>query len=480
MNKITKKIIIASLLILTCIFILSTNVEAASFSATTSKTTMKVGDTVTITAKASNAAGMYNLTISDTSILEISSGSASEFIENGSAKIVLKAKKTGTVKVTAAASDMTDLDDSTKKVTGSKTFTIKVTDSSNNNGNGDNTTSKKSNNANLSTLGVTPKEYDFSGFSKDKTSYSVTVPNTVESLNVAYKTADSKATVKVTGNKDLEVGTNNIKVVVTAEDGKTTKTYTIKVTKLATEDEKPGNIIDDENKDNLLLKTLEIEGLTLSPEFSSEVYTYETTINMDEKDLSEVKINAEANSENATIEITGNTNLVEGENLINVIVKSNNSTEQTVYQITVNKVSSASEIVSSNNVSKGIKKEYLIIGSFVVTVVIILAAIAIKIIRDRRYDELEEEEEDWEEREAPEENLQNTNMVEELFNKKKNGEELDKQEEEIIEDIENENDRIFNKTKEGTTVEYTQSEINEEKKEEFLEELRKSRKGKHF
>lgn len=481
MTKTITKTIITIMLIVCCMFMLSTNVEAASFSASASKTTLNVGGTLKITVKASNAAGMYKISISDTSILSISSGSASEFIENNSTSITLKAKKAGTVKVTASADDMTDLDDSTKKVTGSKTFTIKVTDTSQNNDNqndnkDDNTTTKKSNNANLSTLGVTPKEYDFTGFNKDKTSYEVTIPNNVNSLNVSYKTADKNAKVKITGNKDLEVGTNDIKVVVTAEDGKTTKTYTIKATKLATEDEKPGNIIDDDKNEDLLLKKLEIEGLKLSPEFASNVYTYETTIQMDEKDLSEVKIIAEANNENATIEITGNTNLVEGENVINIIVKSKDSAEQKVYQITVNKVSSASEIVTPKS---GLKKEYVIIGSFVLSVILILAVIIIKKIRDRKYDELEEDD-DWEDTQVKEDNLSNNNMVEELFNKKKNGEELNKEEEEIIEDIENENDRIFNKPKEGTTVEYNQNEINEEKKEEFLEELRQNRKGKHF
>lgn len=483
MTKTLTKIMITIVGIFCCMFILSTNVEAASFSASASKTTLNVGGTLKITVKASNAAGMYKITISDPSILSISSGSASEFIENNSTSITLKAKKAGTVKVTASADDMTDLDDSTKKVTGSKTFTIKITDSSQNNDNkndnkDDNTTTKKSNNANLSTLGVTPKEYDFTGFNKDKTSYSVTVPNNVDKLNVAYKTADAKATAKVTGNTNLEVGTNNIKVVVTAEDGKTTKTYTIKVTKLATEDEKPGNIIDDDKDLDICLTSLSLKNLEITPAFASDVYSYEATINMDEKDFSEVVVNAVANDEKATIEITGNTNLVEGENLINVIVKSSNGNEK-VYQITVNKVSQKSEVVSSGK----IKKEHLIIGAYVFVLVIILAIIVIKYIKNKEYVYDEEDDEtfdDTQEIDLNDKEKTQDNFIEELYKKRNNGEELQEEEKETIEDIENENDRIFNKPKEGTTVEYNQNEINEEKKEEFLEELRQNRKGKHF
>ena len=102
---------------------------------------------------------------------------------------------------------------------------------------------EKSTNANLKTLGVRisdslakelgvdSNKYDFSGFKKDKTEYNETVPKNVDSLRVFATAADSNAKVKISGNSGFEVGTNNkITIKVTAEDGKTTKTYTIKVT----------------------------------------------------------------------------------------------------------------------------------------------------------------------------------------------------------------------------------------------------------
>lgn len=389
--------------------------------------------------------------------------------------------------------------------------------SSENNSSSSSSSNEKSSNANLSTLGVTPKEYDFSGFSSSKTSYSVTIPNDVDRLNVAYKTANSKAKVKVTGNTDLEVGTNTIKVVVTAEDGKTTKTYTIKVTKLATEDEKPGNVIDDENNNSLYLTSLSLEGLVLTPEFASDIYSYTTTIDMDSNDMSKVKVNAVANNEDATVEITGNTNLVEGENLINIIVKAGNSTEQTVYQVTVNKISQASEVVSGNLIDqlKNIKKEYLIIGGFILIVVIILIIIIVKAIRNRKYaDEYDDEEEYADnnlynyKNDNDDDNFNNfnntvseeaetENIVEELFKKRRNGEELNKEEKETVEDIEQETDRIFNKPKQGSTVEYNETEMEKEEQEEtrdnteksepeepsedYIEERKnKRKKGRHF
>ena len=492
MKKILKSLI--ALVILSS-FIASyscVNAATGSFSVSAASTSLTNGKTTSITITAKNCGGQFSISSSNSSVVSVSS--SSEWVESGSKKVTITAKGEGSATITVKAQDVADT--SEKVVSGSKSVTIKVGSSSNNNSSDDNKSSNKSSNANLTTLGITPKDYDFSGFSKDKTSYSVTVPNNVDSLKVNYKTADSKVQdkVKVTGNDNLEVGTNIINVVVTAQDG-TTKTYKIKVTKLATEDNKPGNVIDEENDLNLYLTSLSIDGLELSPAFDKNVFSYTTTIDMDTNDMSEVKVNAEANDSKATVEITGNTNLVEGENLINIVVKGTESSEQTVYQITVNKISQASEIASNNifDKIKNIKREYLIIGGFIFIVVVIIIILIINHIRNKRYyDEMDEDGyyDNNEENENETSNFNERpqdNFIEELYKKRNNGEKLNKQDEETIEDIENENDRIFNKPKKGETVEYSEDtekeDIEEEQKDEpdFLEERKeKRRKGKHF
>ena len=489
MKKILKSLI--ALVILSS-FIASyscVNAATGSFRVSAASTSLTKGKTTSITITAKNCGGQFSISSSNSSVVSVSS--SSEWVESGSKKVTITAKGEGSATITVKAQDVADTSENV--VSGSKSVTIKVGSSSNNNSSDDNKSSNKSSNANLSTLGITPKDYDFSGFSKDKTSYSVTVPNDVDSLKVNYKT-ESKAKVKVTGNDNLEVGTNIINVVVTAEDG-TTKTYKIKVTKLATEDNKPGNVIDEENDLNLYLTSLSIDGLELSPAFDKNVFSYTTTIDMDTNDMSEVKVNAEANDSKATVEITGNTNLVEGENLINIVVKDTESSEQTVYQITVNKISQASEIASNNifDKIKNIKREYLIIGGFIFIVVVIIIILIINHIRNKRYyDEMDEDGyyDNNEENENETSNFNERpqdNFIEELYKKRNNGEKLNKQDEETIEDIENENDRIFNKPKKGETVEYSEDtekeDIEEEQKDEpdFLEERKeKRRKGKHF
>ena len=489
MKKILKSLI--ALVILSS-FIASyscVNAATGSFRVSAASTSLTKGKTTSITITAKNCGGQFSISSSNSSVVSVSS--SSEWVESGSKKVTITAKGEGSATITVKAQDVADTSENV--VSGSKSVTIKVGSSSNNNSSDDNKSSNKSSNANLITLGITPKDYDFSGFSKDKTSYSVTVPNDVDSLKVNYKT-ESKAKVKVTGNDNLEVGTNIINVVVTAQDG-TTKTYKIKVTKLATEDNKPGNVIDEENDLNLYLTSLSIDGLELSPAFDKNVFSYTTTIDMDTNDMSEVKVNAEANDSKATVEITGNTNLVEGENLINIVVKGTESSEQTVYQITVNKISQASEIASNNifDKIKNIKREYLIIGGFIFIVVVIIIILIINHIRNKKYyDEMDEDGyyDNNEENENETSNFNERpqdNFIEELYKKRNNGEKLNKQDEETIEDIENENDRIFNKPKKGETVEYSEDtekeDIEEEQKDEpdFLEERKeKRRKGKHF
>lgn len=475
MKRIFKYLIALAILVTIVVSYNCVNAANGSFSVSVASSNLTKGKTTSITITAKNCGGQFSITSSNSKVVSVST--SSEWVESGNKKITITAKGEGTAIITVKAQDVADT--SENEVTGSKTVTIRVTDSSNtsNNNNDNNSTTTKSSNANLKTLGISPKEYDFTGFTKNTTEYTAkAIPSTVDSLKVTAIAAEKNAKVKITGNTNLEVGTNTIKIVVTAPDGKTTKTYSIRVTKLATEDDKPGNVIDDEKEVDLFLKSLSIDGLTLSPEFSSNVFTYETTINMDENDLNEVKVNAEANNSNAKIEITGNTNLVEGENLINIIVKEEGTSNQTVYQITVNKVSQKSEVLENSN---KISKEKIIIAGGIAVIIIVIAVwiIIMKKNKDSYYDyeENDEEQEDTlynydnDNEDYNEPYSQRDNLVEELFQKKNkvNNEELNIEDKKTLEEIQKENDRIFKKNV-------------EDESENSADEYEKRKKGKHF
>lgn len=69
-------------------------------------------------------------------------------------------------------------------------------------------------------------------FKKDVTEYEGTLTmKDLEETWISVFSFDAKATVELPENLTLKEGTNTFQIKVTAEDGKTTKTYTVKVTK---------------------------------------------------------------------------------------------------------------------------------------------------------------------------------------------------------------------------------------------------------
>ena len=118
-------------------------------------------------------------------------------------------------------------------------------------------------------------------------------------------------------------GDNVIKIAVTAEDG-TIRTYIITATK-----EKATAT------SSLRLATLTIENINLNPAFSPDIFDYVATL--ENKEITELIVNATTNDEDAIVEVLGNKNLKDGENVITILVKSSKTNETTTYQITVDK-----------------------------------------------------------------------------------------------------------------------------------------------
>lgn len=102
-------------------------------------------------------------------------------------------------------------------------------------------------------------------FSAGVTSYSASVPFTTSSVQVSATAADSKAKVSVNNPGLVAGGTTSISVTVTAESG-ATKTYTIRIARAQDPNYVPSN--------NNKLESLSVEGQTLSPVFSPDVTQY--------------------------------------------------------------------------------------------------------------------------------------------------------------------------------------------------------------
>lgn len=231
-------------------------------------------------------------------------------------------------------------------------------------------TTAKSDNADLTNLGIRPN--DFSGFTPNKLTYDVTVPLDVESIEVYATASDSKASISGTGKKNLKEGLNEFEIVVTAEDG-TVKTYTINVTREESATEETGT----EESIGEGLASLKIADLELTPEFETNVYEYKVKYIGDATSLD---IQTETTNPEFIAEVVGNQELVEGENIITILVSDADGNNIATYQITVEKSLVDYEVLARE---KAEKQRNMIIGGVVVAALVI-GIIVFVVIRRKR------------------------------------------------------------------------------------------------
>ena len=230
----------------------------------------------------------------------------------------------------------------------------------------------ESNNKNLKSLTISGDYKLTPAFNKDVTEYSLNVASDIDSIDIKAVAEDDNAKVTIKGNDKLLMGENTVEVKVTAEDG-TTRTYKINVTKGEVESKAL----------ELGLSELTIDGYTLTPEFSPEVYEYKLDIS--DPSITSININAKSDKENAVIEITGNDELKLGENIVTILVKSEDGKDVVTYQIVVN-ISEQEEKEEQNQIIAGIDNNdlYKYIGIALGTIVIIV--IVIILIKRRNKD----------------------------------------------------------------------------------------------
>lgn len=139
--------------------------------------------------------------------------------------VTFRIEKEGTFNVSVTNYDVSDFDAgasiaatvSNGTVTG-KAVTTNNTSNNNNNNNSQQDTRDKNNK--LSSLQVSPGTLA-PAFDAGTTSYTVTVPEDTTEVTIAATAQSSKASVSVSGGKDIKLGENQAKVVVTAENGST-------------------------------------------------------------------------------------------------------------------------------------------------------------------------------------------------------------------------------------------------------------------
>lgn len=370
MKKARMKIILSLIITMIIAMLIPINVQAAgSYSLSKSSASITTGGTTSITVTTSGCEGKFNVSSSNTSVATVSTSSF--WGDEKGTTITITAKSAGSATITVTPVDVTDTD--LNDITGSKTCTITVSDpvqstpepeppkpstnteTSNSGGTGttsnkptNNTstskpttntskpststqTVKKSSNSKLESLqiaeGVITPE-----FSSSTVEYSISVPNEVTKLSISAVTDDSKATINIVGNEELQVGENNIEIVVTAEDGSKT-TYKILAKRAQPE---------------LCMQTLTVAyidengekvELILNPAFTFNIYEY-VIDKVIPHTVKKLEILGTANRENAVIEVLDNEELKTGENVITIKVTVTDEAgleEQKTYIIKVQK-----------------------------------------------------------------------------------------------------------------------------------------------
>lgn len=277
----------------------------------------------------------------------------------------------GNLTVTLEGSVTDANDGSTIKNFNSKTISVtknNIKDNSNVGGQSENTSNKtttttqKSSNANVKMIETSP--VDFSGFKSNKTEgYEIDVENSVDRISVNVTKEDSKATVALLNKTNSDTGKswvyiaegkNEINVTVTSEDGKNKKTYTINVNRKEAKIEEK---IEEPIVEVFGLSELKIEGYELDSQFQTDVYEYK--INFKEN-VDKFNITATATDLEANVEITGNENFTDGENIITIVIKGKTDDKVSTYQIIANKIVTNTETTTGNEIQNNVDNEILV------------------------------------------------------------------------------------------------------------------------
>ena len=258
-----KKLGVIITLLTLCICLMTPQMHAKAASGKTtiavSASSLNIGQTVTVTAKALSASGdsaYANMVLTyDAGILEFVScnatyggGGGSISVASDSFSVTLKAISAGKASISLSATDgvIYGTEEELDSMAGSSTSVTVKNEAAGSNGNagngsssgtgsnnntGSNTAALSADNS-LKALTISPGTLS-PAFKGSTTKYTATVDNSVTSIAVSATPVNEKATVEsVTGNTNLAVGANVVKIVVNAENG-TTATYKITVTRQA-------------------------------------------------------------------------------------------------------------------------------------------------------------------------------------------------------------------------------------------------------
>ena len=285
----------AIILMLGCIMIPDTNAQASSLSVGVSASSVKIGDTVTVSITVpAGVSATVNVTY-PSGTFSFSSASDTASANGGTVSMTIGSygssnrKTTGTMKFKAkaagsatfsASAPIAGNQDGDRVSVGGASASVRVkneanennsnkSDSSNGSDASDNNSDdNKTKSADNSLASLTLSSGSLSpAFKYNVTNYTAEVANDVTSVVVSAKTSNANATVEsVKGGENLSVGANKIQIVVKAENG-VTATYTITVTRKESGDTTDDNTDEPEpdNTDEPQEQCYDIGGVKMYP-----------------------------------------------------------------------------------------------------------------------------------------------------------------------------------------------------------------------
>lgn len=182
-------------------------------------------------------------------------------------------------------------------------------------------------------------------FASATTAYTASVANSAASITVTPTSADANATLAVDGTAvasgsasgaiALNAGSNTVTIVVTAQDGVTTKTYTVAVTRAPSS--------------NAALGNLALSAGTLSPAFASAATSYTASVAFS---VASVTVTPTTEDATATAKVDGGTvasgsasqpiALGVGGNTVTIAVTAGDGKTTTTYRVTVTRAAGVS------------------------------------------------------------------------------------------------------------------------------------------
>lgn len=280
---------LAVILMLGCMMIPDTKAQASSLSLGVSTSSVKIGDTVTVSITVpAGVSATVNVTY-PSGVFSFSSASDTASPNGGTVSMTIgsygstNTKTTGTMKFKAkaagsatfsASAPIAGNQDGDRVTVGGASASVRVKNESNdstndnsNNGNhandGEDNTHKSADNS-LASLTLSSGTLS-PAFKYNVTNYTAEVANDVTSVVVSAKPSNANATVEsVNGGENLAVGANKIQIVVKAENG-VTATYTITVTRKESGDTDDSDEEDPAGTDEPQEQCYEIGGVKMYP-----------------------------------------------------------------------------------------------------------------------------------------------------------------------------------------------------------------------